>query len=207
MHKIQDKILDLSKKEDLSKLSYRQIGDLVGVKYAQQVKHHIQQLIKNGYLDNDRDLNYLDLLRSAKNLQPKIISVPLVGSANCGPATLLAEDKIEGYLKVSSSLLPKTEGIFALRAVGNSMNLANISGKNIETDDFVIVDYKYKVPKDNDYVVSVIENCANIKKFSFDKKSKQIRLLSESTENFLPIIIDENDYFMISGKVIAVIKS
>ncbi|MEA2056415.1 MAG: S24 family peptidase [Patescibacteria group bacterium] len=206
MHKIQEKILQLSRKKDLNELSYREIGKLVGVEYAQQVKHHIQQLIKKGFLDADRDLHYLELLKVAKNLQPKIINVPLVGAANCGPATLLTEDKIEGYLKISSTLLPKTESIFALKAEGNSMNKSNIKGNNIEDGDYVIVDYKYKNPKDGDYVISVIEDCANIKKYKYDKAHKQIELISESTEDYLPIIISSDEYFMINGKVISVIK-
>ena len=54
------------------------------------------------------------------------ISVPLVGSADCGPAELVAEENVEGYLKVSKRILNKMDGVFALRAKGDSMNEAKI---------------------------------------------------------------------------------
>ena len=45
MHKIQEKILELSKKTDLSGKSLREIGDLVGVdNQPQKIKHHLSQL-------------------------------------------------------------------------------------------------------------------------------------------------------------------
>lgn len=52
LHPTQKRILKLSKKIDLNKLSFRAIGSLVGVKHAQSVSHHIDQLTKRGLLEH-----------------------------------------------------------------------------------------------------------------------------------------------------------
>jgi len=51
-----------------------------------------------------------------------------------------------------------------------------------------------------------IEDKANIKKFIIDRENKRIVLKSESTQNYLPIFIHEDDQYQISGRVVDVIK-
>ena len=89
---------------------------------------------------------------------------------------------------------------------GNSLNKANINGKNIEDGDFVIIDSQATNPKNGDYIVSIIEEMANIKKYIWDAKNSQIILGSESTQNYNPIYVHEDDNIIINGKVIDVIK-
>lgn len=204
MHPTQQKLLEFSKEHDLSLLGYRRIGRLIGVNNPQTVKHHIQQLIKKGYLKNNKNLNYLKI---SKKLIPSssFISIPVYGSANCGVATFIAEDRIEGYLKISRSLLVK-KNVIAIKAVGNSMNKANIGGLNIEDGDYVLVDLSNKSPKNGDYVLSIIENCANIKRF-YRINIDQIALISESTEKLEPIYISSKDSYLIVGVVVQVIKN
>jgi repressor LexA len=143
----------------------------------------------------------------------KLISLPIIGSANCGEAAVCAEQKVEGYLKVSLKILgdklkSKADDLFVLRAVGNSMNRANIQGKSIEEGDFVIVEKNQDTPANGDYVVSTIDGLANIKKFIFDQQNEQIILISESTLELPPIYIHQDDYssYMVCGKVVEVIK-
>ncbi len=133
-------------------------------------------------------------------------SVPLVGSANCGPAELLAEENIEGYLTVKKTMLPRASGIFALRASGHSLNRASVKGKTIEDGDYVLIDAEDRNIKDGDYVLSIISGAANLKKYTFDIKKGHIVLSSESSESFKPIIILPGDDFAINGKVVGVIK-
>ena len=138
----------------------------------------------------------------------RLVSLPIIGSANCGPATIYAEANIEGYLKISPKLLPRAKNIFAIQAVGYSMNRANINGRAIENGDYVIIDADYKQPKNNDYVLSIIDGVANIKKFIQDVKNKMIILVSESTRNYPPIYIhkDELMNYLVSGRAVQVIK-
>lgn len=51
MHPAQTSILELSKKEDITKMTLREIGKQSGVgEYPQRVKHHVEQLKKKGLL-------------------------------------------------------------------------------------------------------------------------------------------------------------
>ena len=88
------------------------------------------------------------------------------------------------------------------------MNMANIDGKSIEEGDFVIIDSENRNPKSGDYVLSIIDGCANIKRFARDRVNNCYVLLSESTKDYPPIFIDEKDFssYMINGEVIKVIK-
>ncbi|OGZ95283.1 MAG: hypothetical protein A2847_01705, partial [Candidatus Sungbacteria bacterium RIFCSPHIGHO2_01_FULL_50_25] len=113
----------------------------------------------------------------------------------------------EGYLKISKRLVSNKKSVFALRAEGNSLNKANIDGKNVESGDFVIVDSENTSPHDGDYIVSIMDGMANIKKYLLDKKNSRIALLSESTQEYSPIFIHENDDFKISGKIVDVVKN
>ena len=132
--------------------------------------------------------------------------MPIVGAANCGPATIFAEENITGYLRVSKKLAPRGGKLFVLRAEGDSMNRANINKKNIEDGDFIIVDAEQQSPEPGQYIVSIIDEMANIKKFVPDPQNKRIILKSESTKDYLPIFIHENDNYKACGRVIDIIK-
>ncbi len=86
------------------------------------------------------------------------------------------------------------------------MNRAKVAGKNIEDGDLVIVDPRQKEPRNGDYVLSIIDNVGNIKKFFRDTKNKLVMLLSESTEDYPPIYISPREDYFVSGKVVYVIK-
>lgn len=204
MHIIQEKLLKELNRKNLSGMTLREVGSFVGEKSAQKIKHHLTQLSKRGFI------TYNPIKREIKKAQKiskeGFVSLPIVGAANCGPATIFAEENITGYLKVSKKLAPHGGKLFVLRAEGNSMNKANINRKNIEDGDFVIVDAEQKSPEPGQYIVSIIDEMANIKKFVPDPQNKRIVLKSESTKEYLPIFIHENDNYHVSGKVIDVIK-
>lgn len=214
LHIIQQKLLILAKEQNLASLTLRKIGDLVGEPNSpQKIKHHLDKLIEKGLLLVGTDGKTLKLASSGFNEESKLISLPIVGSANCGEATICADQKIEGYLKVSLGVLGsgfrnKISNLFVLRAVGDSMNRANVKGKTIEDGDFVIVEKNQNNLLNGDYVVSVIEGLSNIKKIMFDRQNKQIILASESSRDFPPIYIHEEDYtsYFVCGKVVDVMK-
>lgn len=138
-----------------------------------------------------------------------IYSLPVVGAANCGTATIFAEENIEQYLKVSSALLPRNKkGLYAIIADGTSMNKAVIKdGQTIESGDFVLVDSEQKTYRNGEIVVAVIDGMATIKRYREDKQHNRIVLEPDSTEKHLPIFITEGDQFLISGKVVGIIKN
>ena len=213
LHPIQEKLLKLAKNKGISGLSLRDIGELVGDRSPQKIKHHLQQLEKRGLLKIDRVRGTIEpaqegwidgFLGGGKRL----LRIPIVGVANCGPAQMLAEENVAGYLRVSNSLVHRqtSKGLFAVRADGFSMNQAKVGGETIRDGDYLVVDGDNREPHEGDVVLSVIDGAANVKRFHLDKAHGQVVLTSDSTEDFAPIYIGEGDDFFVNGKVIEVIK-
>lgn len=123
---------------------------------------------------------------------------------------MVAEDRIEAMLVVSPKMVPVAhfDNLFAVKAVGVSMNRANFNDKTIEDGDYVVVDGQDRDAKTGDYVLSVIGGLANIKKYIEDKIHRQIVLESESDQFFPPIHIHEEDLddYIVNGKVVEIIK-
>lgn len=178
----------------------------------QKIKHHLMQLEKKGFFTLNKTRGEVThtpqwatgILKSAS----KIFSIPIIGTANCGPATIFAETNFQGFLKVSSKLLhiKKPEGIFAVKADGSSMNRADINGKKLEDNDYAIIDSNNKTPSNNDVVLAIIDNKATIKRFINDKENNQIVLMADSSYNYEPIHLHSDDEFSINGKVVDIIK-
>ncbi|MBU1046236.1 S24 family peptidase [Patescibacteria group bacterium] len=213
MNEYQQKLYNLAQDNpNLGKMSLRQIANLIGASNKPQIaKHHLLQLDKKGLLRVNLSENIINVVKRGVvgiGNKTNIFSLPIVGSANCGPATIFANERIEGYLKISSKRLPhRKKELYVIIASGNSMNNTNVNGKNIEDGDYVVVDSNYSRPRPNDVVVSVIDGLANIKKYKLDQENKQIILVSESTEKgHHPIFVDESD-LIISGKVVDIIKN
>lgn len=213
MHIIQKQLIDLiATHADFGSYSLRKIAEMVGAEgKPQTAKYHLQQLEKDGLIQMNLEAGVIRLVKRgyAKASASPIYSLPVVGSANCGPATLFAEQNIDQYLKISSSLLPRNKSkLYALIADGDSMNKAEVEpGKVIESGDFVLVDSEHKNYKKDDIVVAVIDGLATIKRYREDKGNKMIVLEADSTHKYLPIFIYEGDDFQMSGKVVGIIKS
>lgn len=213
MHKTQEQLLKLAEEKNLAQFSLREIGAFIGETSPQRIKHHLNQLEKKGLLKIDKMKGVIKKARQEweKGVMNKgrVLSIPILGAASAGPATIFAEENIEGFLRVSSSLLkprPAEHILFALKVKGPSMNRAEIDKKRIEDGDYVIIDTSEREPKNGDVVLSVIDGVANIKRFFRDTENKQIVLISDSTQDFAPIYIHPNDNYMINGKVVQVIK-
>ncbi len=207
MHEIQQKIISLLKDQGSVPLKYREIGRKIGVKHPQTTKYHIEVLLeKKLVVEQNKFLK----LNKASSENGNLISLPFYGLATCGSATDFAEDQAEGFIKVSKNIFPKGNfaNYYLVKATGNSMNLSEIGLEktHINDGDLVVIDHSYKFPKDGDYVLSIIDECANLKKINFDKKHQRIILKSESSDEFFPIVIHEHDNYHIMGKVVDVIK-
>jgi repressor LexA len=212
MHQLQRKLLNLAHDTNLGQHTLRAIGSMVGETSPQKIKHHLNQLERRGLIRVDRNNSTIEKTR--QGMVPsllkgaRLLAIPILGAANAGPANLLADAHIEGYLRVSSTFLGSTSKhkLFALKVDGPSMNRAAIENKRIETGDYVIIDSDARNPKDGDIVLAVIDGMANIKRYHHDRKNKQIALVSDSTHGFPPIYIHEDDDFVINGKVVQVVK-
>lgn len=212
MHDTQAKLLTLARQnKNLGRQSLRQIAKFIDAEGKPQVvKYHLQKLEQAGLIQLNLGKGVIRPVE--KGIRGKVkglfYSLPIVGAANCGPATVFADERIEGYLKVSVSMLPRRkDSLYVLVADGPSMNRAVIHNDDtIEDGDFVVVDSASRAPKNNDVVVAVIDGMATIKRYKEDRKRNRIILEAESTENYAPIFVHESDDFSISGKVVGVIK-
>src|SRR5690606_16223691 len=108
-----------------------------------------------------------------------LVSIPVRGMADCGPASLYADDDNIGYIHVSSSFLKtnRYKDLYAIIASGESMNQAKIDGKPINDGDYVVVDRSVSQPNDGDRVVAIVNGLANIKRFF--RERGRIVLVSE----------------------------
>ena len=217
MHTIQQKLLALAEKKNLGNYTLREIGGFVDETSPQKIKHHLQQLEKRGFIHINKMEHIITTTKQQQGTtvkgilkNAKLLSIPILGAANAGPAMVFANANIEGYLRVSSTLIARprlSHRLFALKVDGPSMNMAYVGGKKIEDGDYVIIDSEDREAMNDDIVLSVIEGMANIKKYYVDKENNQILLMSESTHDFPAIHIHESDDFSINGKVIGVIKT
>lgn len=211
LHLIQQKLLDLAKSTDLSGMGFRKIGNLLDGEHPQKIKHHIEQLEKKGLLHRNKKTGAIKLMGESTKKKESIFRLPVIGAANCGEANIFAQECIDGYVRVSPSMIERKspESLFVIKAQGNSLDKAKrIKGGPVKSGDYLVVDAKERTPANGNYVVSIIDGCANVKRFYQDKKTKQVALHSESSLNIAPIYIHPNDFsdYMIAGKVIGVIK-
>jgi SOS-response transcriptional repressor LexA len=217
MHIIQAKLLELSKRQNLAQVSLREMARLIGLprESPQKIKHHLMQLQRKGFLSIDRPRGVME--RSANSptwatglldKSFRLFSIPIIGTANCGPATIFAEQNFQGFLRISGKLLErsKPDGLYAIKADGTSMNRADVKGKGIEDGDYAIVDSRRRSPRNNEVVVAIVDNRATIKRFIDDRRNGQIVLQADSSFDYEPIYLHPEDDFTISGTVVDVIK-
>lgn len=207
MHKLQKKIIELSERENMWSMSFEEIRNKIGAPYRQGVFYHLKQLEKKGLLVRGHNDALKMLKKNAHNSLPSIVNIPIVGTANAGPATYFADESLNGYLTMSRQLLNtnNANNVVAIEVDGNSLDQANIYGNIVESGDYILVDTT-KSPHPNDYVLSVINGCANVKKYKFDRDNNRIVLLSESSTPYPPIFIHEDDDYLINGVVTNVVK-
>lgn len=217
MHPIQEKLLELSKKENLAKLSLREMASHIGMpkESPQKIKHHLMQLQKRGFLQIDRAKGMMDrtslnanMVKGLLKKASRLFSIPVVGIANAGPATIFAEQNVQGFLRVSSKLVgrQRPRGLFAIKVDGTSMNRAEINGQRIENGDYVIIDKDDLDVSTNDVVLAIVDNKGTIKRFIDDREHGQIVLMADSSYDYEPIHLHPDDHFSINGKIIGVIK-
>jgi len=102
MHITQQRLLQSLNNKPFIGLTLRDIGKSVGESSPQAVKHHLVQLNKNGFIEiNKRE----KIIRKISRIDSSgvFISLPILGSANCGPAEIFADQNINGFLKVSKN--------------------------------------------------------------------------------------------------------
>lgn len=106
--------------------SYEEIRVLTGMSSKDHVHRDVKALEQMGYLQCEPSISRgITLLRSADGYQmtPYSVSIPVLGQASAGaPTPLISENSSPlDWIEITRSILPDSEGVFAVQVRGNSM--------------------------------------------------------------------------------------
>lgn len=171
-----------------------QVRKSLSYKTVSSVQRHTDNLKDEGYLSKTRGLSLI--------VNSNIVQIPLVGNIAAG-TPFLAEENIEAYIAYDSfKLRGKAEDYFFLRAIGDSMNASDISGKTVDNGDIVLVK-KQNTADSGNRIVALIGDDATIKIFIPTKDKIMLMPESNNPANKPIIVFDD---LMIQGIAVDVIK-
>jgi len=177
--------------------SVRELMGAMGYKSPRSAQDILEQLARKGIIKKLSAGDY-QLLHDPDlgRAHVQTVSVPVVGTVAAG-TPILAEENIEGFLPISTSLAKPGHKYFLLRVKGDSMDKAGIND-----GDFVLVKQQ-PVADPGERVVALIDNEASIKEYHPQKNVVILKPRSRNPEN-KPIIVDQN--FQIQGVVVATVQ-
>lgn len=207
--KKQEKVLKIIRKCYLEHGYAPSLGELqefLNISTKRGVVNHLIALEKKGYIlrtGEPRGIHIVD--EDEEIVYDYLVGVPILGYANAGTPLVSAEEENLGVLKVEPKLIGKKKDLFSLIVKGDSMDIAEIDGKKIVEDSYLIV-HKDAQIVDGDVVVAILDNSATVKRFK--KGNKMITLYPESSNPVnQPIFLDKDTDVMFNGKVIKVLEN
>ena len=208
--KKQELVLRLIKQYYLENGTAPSLGELqhnLGISTKRGVVIHLEALERKGYIFRTGEPRGIHVLESNDEdiVYDYLVGIPILGYVNAGVPLVSANEENIGVLKVDQSIVGRKDGLFSLIVKGDSMNLAEIDGKKIVEDSYIVVQKNVSI-EDGDIVVAIVENCATVKKF---KHSKDMVILYPDSSNPLnqPIYLDKSSDSLINGKVIKVLEN
>jgi repressor LexA len=186
--------------------SLGELQEFLGISTKRGVVNHLIALEKKGYIIRTGDPRGIHIVDNDEEIvYDYLIGVAILGYANAGTPLVSAEEENLGYIKIDPKLVNKKDDLFALIVKGDSMDLAEVEGKNIEEGSYLIVQKDAEI-QDGDVVVAIIDNSATVKRFK--KGDGMITLYPESTNPLnQPIFLDKDTDVMFNGKVIKVLEN
>ena len=171
--------------------SVRDIMEQMKYKSPRSVTLIINELLENGFVGKKSNGGYKMIKDLSTSSMARTIEIPLLGSISCG-GPLLAEENIEGYIPISVSMVKPGEKYFILKAVGDSMNKADIN-----SGDLVLIKQQ-PTAENGQIVVALIDDDATIKEYQHN--DNVVVLIPRSTNpKHRPIILERE--FQIQGIV------
>ena len=79
MHKIQQAILELASQKNIGAMTLRELGEHIGEKHPQKIKHHLNQLQAKGLLGENNKPRKLEENSITGSGRAKMISIPILG--------------------------------------------------------------------------------------------------------------------------------
>lgn len=178
--------------------SVRELMVVMGYRSPRSVSVLLQKLEEKGFLQRDFRGN-LQIVEESSVFKNNVdtIDIPIVGSAQCG-ALAFAEQNVEGFVRISTVLAPRSKQHFLLRAEGDSMNEAGIF-----PGDLVLVRVQ-NFAENGARVVALVDDEATIKEFH---RRGEVVILQPRSNNprHQPIVV--SDSLQIQGVVVAAIPT
>lgn len=178
----------------------RELSGALGVGSVRTTTRYLQLLQEGGAIERWSGARGLRPLKVASR-GIETVPVPIVGEAPAG-SLALAEQNIEGWVRLPQRFARQGARFFLLRVRGNSMNRARVEGGYIESGDLVLV-RQQPIAEPGEIVVALIDGQATIKRFA--RGSDYCTLKPDSTEVHHQPIIVEGD-FLVQGVVQRVFK-
>jgi repressor LexA len=164
--------------------SYREIGRALGIKSTNAVSDHIKALIKKGYVERvgepGRPRSLRLTVKATGFLDDEIVGVPVLGRIAAG-VPLLAQENLEGTIRVDGSMLPPGGRVYALVVSGESM-----IEDGIHDGDYVFVRQQERC-RDGEIAVVLVDEEATVKRFY--REGDRIRL-QPANSAMEPIYVD-----------------
>lgn len=179
------------------------------------VKRHLEALRKKGFLTIESNLSRALTVVSAEkpdspaaseqhgfsesgdtDLDPNVTVIPIVGRVAAG-VPILAEENIEGDIRIDSAFVKQDSGYYALKVKGDSMIDAGIY-----EGDLVIVAPRHD-PRNGEIVIAMLGDEATVKRF--ERRGNEVLLIAENPI-YRPIEVKGREDFSIIGKVVGMLR-
>ena len=178
--------------------SVRELMEALNYKSPRSAQDVLEQLAEKHVIKKFSSGGY-QLLRETAHGRTHVetVDVPVVGTVAAG-TPILAEENIEAFIPVSTSLARSGGTYFLLRVRGDSMNKAGI-----DDGDFVLVRQQSTADAGQN-VVALVDDEATVK--AYHPANNVVVLKPRSTNSaHRPIVIDHD--FQIQGVVVATIPN
>jgi repressor LexA len=171
--------------------TFEEIRTGLGFNSLGTVNWYVRELIKNGYLRQEKGFNGKRALTVVEDRSGH--QLPLAGQITAG--TPLEAIETQEMIEVPSSFVHPLN--YVLRVKGDSMN-----GENIEDGDFVIIK-KTNTAASGDPIVAYVNDEATLKKYYPAQNGIE---LHPQNPDYNIIHVSPNDDFRIGGIVLGVIR-
>lgn len=176
--------------------SVRKLAHALGYRSPRSAAVILEKLTQKKFLQQMENKKFKTLKKTRiASSHARTVDVPLVGTVACG-APILAEENIEAYYPVSTSVAKPPHKYFLLRASGDSMDDAGIE------DGTVVLIRQQPSAENGDRIVALIDDGATIKEY-FKSDDMVILKPRSNSEEHKPIILTGE--FRIQGIVIKTI--
>jgi repressor LexA len=156
----------------------------------------LNALEEAGHIKTSGKARGIEVLNAlGESLQKGLVAVPLLGHIQAG-SPHMAEQQIEEWINLPSSLIKGRRDVFLLKVRGDSMINAGIY-----EGDLVIV-RPTKDVKNNDIVVALLHDEATVKRFIQIKNRAYLKAENPDYKNIYP-----KEEWMVQGKVVGVIRN